>query len=155
MLPYALMTCVSSWSAVRCCHWSCRALTLAVFSGTTHPWVWGFSPWLEVCRKLKCLSVPPQLANTAKKTLNAQKCSWMLGEHQELEQGWSNADDRPGGAGRTVKESRCCDWSGLCRIHLLGMEGRRKQEWVVSEQLHSICNSKTTQKAVAVHDVQR
>lgn len=86
---------------------------------------------------------------------NNLRSSERLGEHQELEQGWSNADDRPGGAGRTVKESRCCDWSGLCRIHLLGMEERRKQEWVVREQLPSICNSKTTQEAVAVHDVQR
>lgn len=31
--------CASIWSAVRCCHWNCRALTLAVFSCTTHPWV--------------------------------------------------------------------------------------------------------------------
>lgn len=33
------------------------------------------------------------------------------------------------------------------------MEGGTKHEWVVGEQLSSTCKSKTTQEAVAVHNL--
>lgn len=44
-----------------------------VFSCTTHPRVWEFSLWLQVCTKLKGPWRPPQLASLAQKTLKAQK----------------------------------------------------------------------------------
>lgn len=145
--------CASSWSALRCCHWSYRALVLTVFSCTMHPEVWGFSPWHGVYTKLKCPSSPLQLA--IQKTLNLRNTlhsNEHLGDHQELEQGWGDASEGPGraGPGRAVKESRCCSWSEPCRAGLLGMEGGTKCKWMVGEQLSSTCNSKATQEALAV-----